>query len=200
MHSLELLLDPTSDEAVRGEWRVLSAAGLPSQGDHAGTSNAPHVTLVARPGLDPTADPRLLALSAALPLPAELGGLLLFGAPPRGLVLVRPVVVTGELLDLHARVHESLGGAGDVPHTVPGRWTPHVTLASRLTPDQVARAVDALADADTPSTRPVVLSQLRRWDPSTGAIIALGPVTADEGDGAGRRPRRSGERTRDGLE
>jgi 2'-5' RNA ligase len=188
VHSLELLLDPASDEAVRDEWRVLSAAGLPSQGDHAGTSNAPHVTLVARPGLDPAADPRLLPLSAALPLPAELGGLLLFGAPPRGLVLVRPVVVTGELLDLHARVHESLGGAGDVPHTTPGRWTPHVTLASRLTPDQVARAVAALADADAPSTRPVVLSQLRRWDPSTGTIVPLGPVIQGTGrsDGSDR--------------
>jgi len=181
VHSLELLLDPASDEAVRDEWRVLSAAGLPSQGDHAGTSNAPHVTLVARPGLDPAADPRLLPLSAALPLPAELGGLLLFGTPPRGLVLVRPVVVTGELLDLHARVHESLGGTGDVPHTTPGRWTPHVTLASRLTPDQVARAVDALAAADAPTTRPVVLSQLRRWDPSTGTIVPLGPAPEDTG-------------------
>ncbi|WP_285063011.1 2'-5' RNA ligase family protein [Frigoribacterium sp. ME-P-080] len=190
MHSLELLLDPASDGAVRDEWRVLSAAGLPSQGDHVGTSNAPHVTLVARPDLDPAADPRLLPLSEALPMPAELGGLLLFGSPPRGLVLVRPVVVTGELLDLHARVHESLGGAGDVPHTTPGRWTPHVTLASRLTPDQVARALDALSEAGVPSTRPVVLSRLRRWDPGARTIVPLGPVAADgeadERDGAGR--------------
>ena len=188
MHSLELLLDPASDEAVRDEWRVLSAAGLPSQGDHAGTSNAPHVTLVARPGLDPAADPRLLPLSAALPLAAELGGLSIFGAPPRGLVLVRPVVVTRELLRLHARVHESLGGAGDVPHTTPGRWTPHVTLASRLTPDQVARTLVALAEADAPASRPVVLSQLRRWDPSTATIVPLGPSPGrpQDADGADR--------------
>jgi len=178
VHSIELLLDRASDAAVRDEWRILSEAGLPSQGDHAGTSNAPHVTLVARPGLDPAADPRLLPLTAALPLPAELGGLLLFGGPPRGLVLVRQVVVTRELLALHADVHETLGGAGDVPHTTPGRWTPHVTLASRLTPDQVARAVDALAAADVPPTRSVGLSSLRRWDPGTKTVVPLGPPPA----------------------
>lgn len=185
MHSIELLLDPASDAAVRDEWRVLSAAGLPSQGDHAGTSNAPHVTLVARPGLDPAADPRLLPLSAALPMPAELGGLLLFGAPPRGLVLVRPVVVTTGLLSLHTLVHETLGGAGDVPHTTPGRWTPHVTLASRLTPEQVARAVEALAEADAPSSRAVELAVLRRWDPSTKTIVPLGPAPDDDGAAGG---------------
>jgi 2'-5' RNA ligase len=177
VHSIELRLDQASDAAVRAEWRLLSDAGLPSQGDHAGTSNAPHVTLVVRPGLDPAADPRLLALSAVLPLPAELGGLLLFGAPPRGLVLVRPLVVTRELLALHADVHEGLGGAGDAPHTTPGRWTPHVTLASRLTPDQVARAVDALAAGDAPATRAVTLSALRRWDPGTKTVVPLGPPT-----------------------
>jgi 2'-5' RNA ligase len=178
VHSIELLLDPASDSAVRDEWGVLTAAGLPSQGDHAGTSNAPHVTLMARPGLDPAADPRLLPVSEALPLPAELGGLLLFGAPPRGLVLVRPLVVTRDLLALHAHVHDAVGGAGDVPHTTPGRWTPHVTLASRLTPDQVARAVDALAEADAPPNRSVVLAALRRWDPDARTVVPLGPPSA----------------------
>ena len=175
MHSIELLLDPASDAAVRDEWRVLSAAGLPSQGDHAGTSNAPHVTLVARPRLDHSADPRLLVVSRSLPMAADLGALLVFGGPPRGLVLVRPLVVTTGLLELHARVHDTLGGAGDAPHTTPGRWTPHVTLASRLTPDQVAHAIEALAQADVPTTRAVTLASLRRWDPSAQAVVPLGP-------------------------
>ena len=45
MQTVELLLDPTTDAAVRAEWQRLAEAGLPSQARHHGGTNAPHITL-----------------------------------------------------------------------------------------------------------------------------------------------------------
>lgn len=190
VHSIELLLDPVADAAVRTEWALLADAGLPSQASHASPSNAPHVTLVARPVLDGAADDEVGAvLAAALPLPLELGPLVVFGAPPRGLVLARLVVVRPALLDLHARVHDALpADADEVPHTLPGRWTPHVTLAHRLRPEQLARALEVLHDdglrddASGPVTDPPVAAAVaapvralsaHRWDGGRRRITVL---------------------------
>ncbi len=43
LHSVEALLDATTDTAVRKEWAALAEAGLPSQAAHRGPTNAPHV-------------------------------------------------------------------------------------------------------------------------------------------------------------
>jgi 2'-5' RNA ligase len=195
MHSIELLLDEASDEFVRREWSALAEAGLPSQARHSGETNAPHLTLVARAEIGAEHDDRLRAVAAGLPVGAELGGLVVFGGPPRGLVLARLAVVTRGLLSLHEAVHRAAsgGGATDAVHTLPGRWTPHVTLASRLTPGELAAAVEALdayrrAAAAKPSPRlsgeastpaPPHASQavaLRRWDSTTRTVTPLGPA------------------------
>jgi 2'-5' RNA ligase len=187
VHSIELLLDDVTDTAVRDSWAALAEAGLPSLAHHAGETNAPHVSLSVAARLDDRADPRLRRISDALPLPLELGGLVVFGRPPRGLVLARAVVPTAALLALHHDVHESAGGAAPVAHTAPGRWTPHVTLASRLTPDQLARAVEVLAGAEEargtttpvdPDAVPVPpetgrLVTLRRWDSDARTVTVL---------------------------
>jgi len=198
MHSLEVLLDPAADAAVRAEWALLSAAGLPSLGEHTGETNAPHVTLLARPALDDEADAALRELAAAtLPLPVELGAPLVFGTGRRGLVLVRSVVPTDRLLGLHRAVHDLVGrGRGSdetVEHTRPDAWTPHVALARRLTPAGVATALEALADAASARETATVeearvggdpardssttwLAAMRRWDSDRRAVVALGPA------------------------
>lgn len=174
MHSIELLLDAATDTAVRDQWQALRAADLPTQADHQGATNAPHVTLAARPLFDDSADERLAGVFAALPLPVDLGSLVVFGAPPRGLVLARLVVVTSALLDLHARVHEALGVAvGDARHTTPDHWTPHVTLAHRMTPEQLARALEALDDAGSPALEGATLTSGRRWDGTAKVVTPL---------------------------
>ncbi|WP_460512763.1 2'-5' RNA ligase family protein [Frigoribacterium salinisoli] len=174
MHSIELLLDASTDAAVRDQWQVLRAADLPTQADHQGATNAPHVTLAARPLFDDSADERLGEVLAALPLPVDLGALVVFGAPPRGLVLARLVVVTTALLDLHAHVHDALGAAvGDARHTTPGHWTPHVTLAHRMTPEQLSRALQALDDADGAALEGATLSSGRRWDGTAKVVTPL---------------------------
>jgi 2'-5' RNA ligase len=196
MHSLEVLLDPAADAAVRAEWAVLSAAGLPSLGEHTGETNAPHVTLLARPTIDDAADAALAELAAAaLPLPVELGAPLVFGTGRRGLVLVRSVVPTDRLLGLHRAVHDLVRHGDDetVEHTRPDAWTPHVALARRLTPAGVATALEALADAtaaraaaadeearvDTGPSRASTttwLAAARRWDSDRKSVVALGPA------------------------
>ena len=175
VHSIELLLDAATDAAVRDQWQALRAAELPTQADHPGDSNAPHVTLAARPLFDDAADERLReAFAAALPLPVDLGSLVVFGAPPRGLVLVRLVVVRAELLDLHARVHDALERSEhDARHTTPGHWTPHVTLAHRMTPDQLARAIEVLDEAPAAPLDGARLVAGRRWDGTAKLVTEL---------------------------
>lgn len=114
----------------------------------------------------------------------RLGGLVVFGVPPRGLVLARQVVVDRALLGLHARVHAAVDAAvpareedgdGDaapevIAHTRPGSWTPHVSLALRLTAEQLGAAVTALGRIE-PEGAPA--AGLRRWDPRDRSVQEL---------------------------
>ncbi|UQB06400.1 2'-5' RNA ligase family protein [Clavibacter nebraskensis] len=159
---------------MRASWRALADAGLPSLADHAGETNRPHVTLLAASDLGGSADDAVRALAATAPLPTlRLGGLVVFGVPPRGLVLARQVVVDQVLLDLHVRIHAAVDQATAdadadaapvevVPHTRPGSWTPHVTVALRLTTEQLGAAVEALGRIDPLDAQ---AAGLRRWDP-----------------------------------
>ena len=172
MHSIELLLDDTTDSSIRADWAVLIEADLPSQGRHRGASNAPHVTLLASAGFGDLHDERLRVAMAALPVPSRFSGLLVFGRPPRGLVLARGIVVTDEILRLHRAVHEVVASTDDGidAHSRPGAWTPHVTLASRLTPGELARAVELVSARTAPDG---TLRHGRRWDPTAGDIVGL---------------------------
>ncbi|WP_227982909.1 2'-5' RNA ligase family protein [Nocardia spumae] len=155
VQSVELLLDDAAEAEIRGQWRMLAAAGISSPApDH-----RPHVTVgVAReiwPRLDRALSPRPFR-----PLPVRLGGLLIFGA--RHPILVRLVVPTEQLLATHRHIAGVIDACPGIPATMrPGSWTPHVTLARRLKPEQFAAAVDAVA-ADRDSAATVV--GIRRWD------------------------------------
>lgn len=157
---MEMTLSAELDAAVRVEWALLAAAGVPSQADHTGPSHAPHVTLAVADHLDAATDDRLRTLHLARP-EVVLGGLLVF--PGRRSVLARLVVPSAALLEVHATVADALGGLDQVSeHLAPGRWTPHVTLARRLREEEIDRAWRLLVD------RPRELvgraAGLRRWD------------------------------------
>jgi hypothetical protein len=198
VRSIELTFDPAMEAAFRAEWAALESAGLPNLGRHQQTSNRPHLTLAAGPTLEPSdallavfgsrdersviappvTAPPVAAPSAAAPaghdptadaLPVDLrvSGLLLFPAGPARFVLARPVVVTMPVLALHRAVHERAPGAVDL--TLPGRWTPHVTLARRLSRAQVAEALDVLVD-EPPEGSCVAA---RFWNGETKTLTAL---------------------------
>lgn len=164
VQSVELLLDVVADSLVRDQWAALSAAGLPSQADHAGASNAPHVTVGVADAIDDAAEARLTSAAGSFPMRLQLGPLVLLGGGR--VVLARMVVMTPELLALHAAVCEALSDCpGPSDYLQPGQWVPHVTLARRLKPDMLPHALEVLAARADPAT-PVQVEAvaLRRWD------------------------------------
>ncbi len=167
--SLELVLDDDTDAAVRAEWQALVDADLPSQARHTGASNRPHITLLVRPDLG-LVDADLLG--DVLPLPVSLGAPVLFGGAKHR-VIARTVVPSAPLLALHAAIHEAAGDGDDVPHTKPGAWTPHVTLASRVPLERVPDALAALVADGRGGDLVGRAVGIRRWDARTREISTV---------------------------
>jgi 2'-5' RNA ligase len=162
--SIELLLDPEAEAAIRAEWDALAANGMSSLARHTSASNRPHVTLVVRGDLRRFAAYALADIAA---FPITLGAPLLFGTGERR-VLARSVVPTTELLRLHAAAHSAAGPGEDAPHTAPDEWTPHVTLARRLRVADLAAALD-LVGGDLRGH----VTSVRRWDPVAATTTTL---------------------------
>nr|WP_262926865.1 2'-5' RNA ligase family protein [Microbacterium sp. MF43] len=139
---------------------------MPSSGRNPSPSNRPHVTMAVREHLDTTA---LAGVEDLLPVPLELGGLLLF-RHSRTVVVARQVVVTTKLLALHRAIADRLGPPEPrYANTGPDRWTPHVTLVRSVTPELLPRVLDAIA-------APHIVGHatgLRVWDASAKAITTL---------------------------
>ena len=161
MRSVELLLDPSSEARIRGQWEALEAAGIPSLALHTSASNRPHLTLLAGPELVP---PQPGALGA-LPASVLLGAVLLFPHADR-FVLAWGAVRSPELDALHARASRLMPGA--VPTSLPEAWTPHVSVSRRLRAEQLGEAVPLLGEPFT-----VGLSSVRFWDGDTRTVTEL---------------------------
>ncbi|BBY15591.1 2'-5' RNA ligase family protein [Mycolicibacterium litorale] len=162
VHSVELLFDPATDAAVRGIWDDLSAAGVRSQAANRSPSNRPHVTLTVAERMADGVNDALRPLLAMLPFDGLIGAPMLFGA--RTLILVRLLVPSTPLLDLHREVDRVCRPHIDgdpLPHTAPGQWTPHVTLARRVPPEQLPAAMAVRGLNGDLSCRIV---GLRHWD------------------------------------
>ncbi|KAA1380161.1 2'-5' RNA ligase family protein [Aeromicrobium fastidiosum] len=171
VQSVELVLDEGLDARVREEWAALRDAGLPSQARHTGASNAPHVTVGVADLVDAEGEAALAGIDYGPDSPLRLGGLLVFGG--RTSVLSRAVVPTAGLIATHLAVQAALDGAPGRPDTTrPGAWTPHVTLARRLDPDQLAAALSVLADR--PRELVGTIRGARRWDGDARATRAVG--------------------------
>lgn len=166
MQALELLLDDDTDAVVRGEWAALRENGLPSQADHTGETNAPHVTLLATERLPVTDEELGSVLAPLLPVPVRLGPAIAF--PGRRIVLARLVVVDTLLLRLHEAA-VSASRAEPTPLTAPGRWVPHVTLARGIPPDRVGEALSLARAPHHDGTATL----LRHWDSDAKRTTAL---------------------------
>ena len=166
--SVELLLDERAEAAVRRQWNLLADAGLPSErrADPRPPvdNHCPHITLFAGDAIPADAEDRLSELASGLRLELQLGAVMVFG-PRRGrAILVRQVTPSVPLLQLQEQVAALCGAEADGQFGA-GRWAPHVTLARRLSTDQVGDALVALDwTADRPV--PVEVTACRRWDGS----------------------------------
>ncbi|EAP98143.1 hypothetical protein JNB_14303 [Janibacter sp. HTCC2649] len=163
MEALELLLDNGMSQAVRLEWEALRAAGLPSQANHRGETNAPHITLLATDVLQATDGELTSGLSGLLPVGIRLGPVVTF--PGRRLVLARLVVVSADLLAFHA-VAVRASDAEPTPFTRPGAWTPHVTLARGLSAEEAGRALSLFGPEAVDGSAVI----LRRWNSVTRQV------------------------------
>lgn len=152
---------------MRASWVALRDAGLSSQLDHRGATNAVHLTVAAAPTLpDEAAETARRLIGPLLPLRVRMSGLLLLGGAR---------VTLAWAVDVD---DEALRAVLDVRVAVPDRahpgWLPHLTLARRLPRDDVQRAVDVLGSPDLE----VSLVELRRWDPDTGSVTRLASCAA----------------------
>ncbi|WP_242430893.1 MULTISPECIES: 2'-5' RNA ligase family protein [Rhodococcus] len=159
VQSVELLLDPVSESAVRAQWQLLADAGLPSQASHHSPSNRPHITLFVAREIPAEVDELLVRRFSAPDFEVRLGGYVVFGG--KQMVLARSVVPSRALLHLHREIAESTVGSTALPaHVEPGAWTPHVTLARRVEPARLGEAI-ALLGTDVIHGRS---GGIRRWD------------------------------------
>jgi hypothetical protein len=160
LHAFELVPDAAGRAAVLADWQALRDAGLPSQLDHRGATNTPHVTAVAAPALPPD-DLAAELLGPLLPVRVRATGVLLLGGAR--LTLARAVdvddAVVAAVLALRRRTP-------DLAHR---GWLPHVTLGRRVPRESAAAALDALGWADVE----LDLTELRRWDPEAGTVTTV---------------------------
>jgi hypothetical protein len=161
LHAFELVPDEAGRAAVLRDWQALRDAGLPSQLDHKGMTNTPHVTLVAGERLPP--DQEAVDLVAPLlPVRVRVAGVLLLGGSR--VTLARAIDVDDALL---AAVLRLRAGAGYLQHR---GWLPHLTLGRRIRRADVPTGLEAVGTADVELS----LTGLRRWDPEAGTVTTLG--------------------------
>jgi hypothetical protein len=158
VHSVELIYDPDTEAAIRHIWDGLREAGIPSQAP----ASRPHTTLTVAERIDPEVDSLLASLLPRFPFDCRIGAPVLFGTAK--VVLARLVVPTTVLLDVHAEVHRVClrhVSPGPMANALPGQWTAHVTLARRVGPGEMGRAVRI---AGKPQEIKGRIVGLRRWD------------------------------------
>ena len=161
-HSIELLLDEGSDQAIRAQWQALADAGLPSQSRVKSPTNRPHITLLAAGKISGEVDDTLRALADRLPLACVIGAPLVFGG--HSMTLARLIVPSVELLELQAEVYARTGAhlTGDpFGHCRPGHWTAHVTLGRRFGADEIGPALAAVGESPDVAAH---LVGMLRWD------------------------------------
>lgn len=159
LHALELVADAEGDAAVRRDWQALRDAGLPSQLDHPGATNTPHLTVVSAPLLpDAAMDVAQVRLGGLLPVRARAAGLLLLGG--RRVTVARAFDLDDDV------VRRVLAVRVQVPDRRHVGWLPHVTLARRLERADAQRAIDVLGHEDLELT----FVALRHWDPDNRSV------------------------------
>ena len=162
MHALELLPDDAGCDVVRRDWQALRDAGLPSQLDHRGTTNSPHLTAVAAAALGPADEERAVdLLGPLLPTEVRTSGIALLGGAR--VSLVRLVEAPDDLVRAVLELRRQVVG---VQHR---GWLPHLTLARRISRPEVGLALDAIGHGEAE----LRLTTLRRWDPDAEIVREL---------------------------
>ncbi len=160
--AIELFFDDATEAAVQQVWSALAERRIAPYLRE--SSNRPHVSLAVSERLDVAGCARALdAFAIATPgFPVTLASLGLFPSAPEPVVFAAPVVTVG-LLALHAEVCALLASVAQDPsaYYLPGRWTPHCSLAVHFPPERVIPAIEVCQ---------------RLPLPLDGRIVAIGAV------------------------
>ena len=162
MYLAMLLLDEASTLKMRGYWRVLKEAGLPTLNE----TWEPHISLAAFTAPN---EAQLLKDVAGASRGVERFELRFdaLGTFPRGVVYAAPTP-TARLLELQTKLYQVLNvyAQFDKPFYTPGRWTPHCSLLLNASRREVMTGLELL---------------LRDWQPITAAVrgLTLVRVAAD---------------------
>lgn len=143
--ALEFYFDGEADAAVRGLWRRLDKAGVPSLATRTHGRHRPHVTFALASTIPPRTRDALREDLRLLSIPnLWLSTLAAFSASEP--VLMLAAVVDTELLAVHSAVHDVLAKKVKQPsaYYLPGSWVPHCTLAQGMEPERVAAGFAAL--------------------------------------------------------
>ena len=140
--AIQLFFDPASDTAVRNLWAELASTGLPYPLSDSG--NRPHFSLAIYGEINTTVCADLLNSFAQTHAPFALSINSLGIFPGEQAVVFLAPIVSPHLWDLHRQVHQVLQDIGALPSTyyLPGQWTPHCTLATRVPPHFISQAVE----------------------------------------------------------
>lgn len=142
-----LLFDARSDRLIRELWARLETGGIGTLASHTHGRHHPHLSyaVLREWDLDRVWDV-LDALPDGGPVELSCQGVLMF---PRGRVALAPALDSSTFSRQH-RVVDALAGLASTDlhkHYLPGRWVPHVSVATRATGAQLPRAVTAITDA-----------------------------------------------------
>lgn len=164
-----LLFDPASERLLRRLWARLEAAGVGTLASHTHGRHHPHLSYAVLRSWDlDTVTGALADLPEGGRVTLSCQGALLF---PRGRVALAPAV-TADVALRQERVVAALAkvDADLHRHYLPGRWVPHVSVATRASAAQLAEVVTTISDM-----LPVRLTVDRSAlvDSSTGRVIPL---------------------------
>ena len=159
--SVELALDSKAEAALVSQRDRLAAAGLarpkhPEPYQH----HLPHITLYAADAIPEAAESVLPGIVAGIDLSVQIGALMIFGPRKGECILVRHVAASVELLELQQRVAAACGADPNGQFGF-GRWSPHVTLARRVSSEHVGKAVKVLGPHGELNA---TAQRCRRWD------------------------------------
>jgi 2'-5' RNA ligase len=159
--SVELTLDPAAEAALVTQRDRLAVSGLarPKHPEPHG-HHLPHITLYAADAIPEAAESLLPDIVAGVHLVVHVGAVMIFGPRKGECILVRHVAASVELLELQQRVARVCAADPDGQFGA-GRWSPHVTLARRVSSDHVGKVVSVLGSRGELNA---TVQRCRRWD------------------------------------
>jgi len=124
----------------------------------------PHFTLARYTDLSPQIlHEALEPLRAEKPVSLTFNRIGLFDIDP--LVLWLSPRSDRRLIDLHARIHETVGPALCDPYYRPGQWTPHLTIATSVPVDRRSEALALAAESFAPFSLVFDRAEIVSWPP-----------------------------------